>query len=135
VKSIFLVIVGLTVGFALAGHAWQTKSVVQANLTNVVVTTSKMDDEAKFYESTLGFKRFFHNATCYFLKSGGVNLVLVKARRRQDETKNLCLDVNLASLDDASNALKSAGIRFDRTDPNIIALHDPDGNLVEIVHG
>jgi catechol-2,3-dioxygenase len=134
-KSLALICLGLTIGFALASHRKQTQPVLASKLTNVVLTTSKMDAESKFYELTLGFKIFFHNETSCFLKSGGVNLVFVKAKRVQDETKNVCIDVSLGSLDEATVALEKAGIPFERKDLAIVTLHDPDGNLVEIVHG
>ncbi|MDR3688806.1 MAG: VOC family protein [Fimbriimonas sp.] len=134
-KSVTCVALGCLFGLGLASYLPTRLSVIDAKLVNVVLTTSRIEAEAKFYESNLGFKRFFSNATSCFLNGHGVNLVFVKAKSRASETRNACLDVSVSDLEAAAKALAEAGIRFDRSDPSILTLHDPDGTLVEIVHG
>lgn len=110
-------------------------SVIQCRLTNVVATTTKMDQVVQFYRDVLGFQPFFQNETCCFLKTGGANLVFVLGDSAASETKQLCLDVSVPDLPAALEALTQAGVSVDATDPAILKIVDPTGNLVEIVRG
>jgi len=109
--------------------------VIQASLTNIVVTTSDIDRQVRFYEGTLGFKSFYRDKTSCFLKAGGVNLVFVHGASEGDMTKGICLDVSVPDLGAAALALKGAGLEVDASDPLVLKLKDPDGNLVEVVKG
>jgi catechol 2,3-dioxygenase-like lactoylglutathione lyase family enzyme len=120
----------------LFAHQEQSKMpIIESKLVNVVVETTNLSAEVEFYENTLGFKSFFRNKTSCFLKAGGVNLVFVVAQRKSQTTKNLCLDVAVTDLSAALSALTAAGIKVDNSDPAILKFNDPDGHLVEVVHG
>jgi len=122
-------------GALLAHQAASKPPVIQAKLANVVVTTLHLETQAAFYENMLGFKSFFRNKTCCFLKTGGANLVFVDTKDKGKVTKNLCLDVAVQDLAAAQTALTAGGIQVDATDPAVLKFTDPDGNLVEVVHG
>jgi catechol-2,3-dioxygenase len=130
--AIFLGALGAGV---LLGRLPARNGVIEAKLTNVVVTTSKMDAEATFFEKSFGFKEFYRDRTSVFLKTGSANLVLVRASSRNVESKHVCFDLGVPSVSDAEASLKGAGLAIDRADPAIIKLHDPDGNLIEVVRG
>jgi catechol-2,3-dioxygenase len=134
-RSIALFLAGLATGAVLSRQAPLQKGIVEAKLTNVVLTTSKLDLEAAFYEKTFGFKEFYRDKTSVFLKTGSANLVLVRAKSRQAESKQICLDFSVPSLPDAAQKLLDAGVRTDNSDPGILKLNDPDGNWVELVKG
>ena len=134
-RSAALLLTGIGAGILLSRQPLLPKGIVEAKLTNVVLTASKIDREAAFFEQTLGFKEFYHDKTSIFLKTGSANLVLVRATSRNAESKQICLDVGVPSVPDADEKLKDAGVKTDDSDPAILKLNDPDGNLIEIVKG
>jgi len=134
-RSVAIFLAGLSAGVLLCRQPLPQNGIVEAKLTNVVLTTSKMDLEAAFFEKTLGFKEFYHDKTSIFMKTGGANLVFVRTTNPKLESKQICLDVGVPSLPDALQKLKDANVKIDDSDPHVLKLNDPDGNLVEIVKG
>jgi len=134
-RLVFLLLSAVLGGVIIGKESASGPPIIQCKLTNVVVATTKMDEVIRFYRDVLGFKPFFQNKTSCFLKTGGANLVFVLARSADSETKKLCLDVSVPDLQTASAALRGAGMHVDATDPAILKIVDPDGNLVEIVKG
>src|SRR5665213_2571181 len=134
-KSLAFLGIGIVTGLCISHQVRTDLPIATAKLVNVVVSTSKMDQEATFYEKTLGFKAFFHNVTSTFLKSGSANLVLVKVTEKSAETKNGCLDIGVPNLKVALASMIDAGMKVDETDPHVLKITDPDGNLVEFVKG
>ncbi len=134
-RSVVFICIGIGSGVWMARRHPIELPLAKAKLVNVVISTSRMDEEAKFYEKTFGFKTFFHNQTSTFLKSGSANLVFVKVTEKTAETKNICLDISVPNLNVALAAMTNADVKVDSTDPHVLKVYDPDGNLVEIVKG
>jgi len=133
-KPAAFVIVGALLGAGFA-HQSTKPPVIQAGLTNVVVATSNIDAESAFYQNTFGFRSFFKNKTCCFLKAGGVNLVFIVCKDKAHATREICLDVSVKDVAGALAALTQSGLKVDSTDPAVLKVSDPDGNIVEVVHG
>jgi catechol 2,3-dioxygenase-like lactoylglutathione lyase family enzyme len=112
-----------------------SNQILAAKLANVVLTVADPETCASFYEAVLGFRPFYKDQTSCFLRGGGANVVLVKASGDESRTRNACLDVSVPDLKEAAEALAAAGVAFEQSDPAILNLHDPAGNLIEIVRG
>jgi catechol 2,3-dioxygenase-like lactoylglutathione lyase family enzyme len=130
--ALFLAL-GASLGFAAARGGEKEK--MEFKMANIVVTTTDMAKSVEFYETKLGLKSFFRNNTSCFLKAGGVNLVFVATTDKAKATKEVCLDFAVKDLPAAKQALVDAGVKVDATDPAILKFTDPDGNMVEVVHG
>lgn len=134
-RACCLIALGILLGVVFARRNSQKEPVISSKLVNVVLTTTNISAETDFYENVLGFKSFYHDKTSCFLKTGAVNLVLVLTKDKSKASRNLCLDVATKDLTASYDSLTTAGIKVDKADPNILKFSDPDGNLIEDVHG
>jgi len=127
--------IGAIIGAVLARQVPEKQPIIDAKLVNIVVTTPNLREEVDFYQNTFGLKSSFRNKTSCFLRAGSVNLVFVASTEKAKKTKNLCLDFAVKDLGVSLAHLTASGLKVDNSDPAILTFADPDGNLVEIVHG
>lgn len=102
----------------------------------MVITTARFDQMIEFYGSGLGLESFYSDATSCFFKAGGANVVLVRLGADPAEpVERVCLDFSVASVADSAERLRQAGLEIESEREEIVQIRDPDGNLIEFVHG
>ncbi len=52
-----------------------------------------------------------------------------------DQEEKVCLDFSVDSVSEAAPRLKAAGLSLELEEADLLQVRDPDGNLVEFVHG
>lgn len=106
-------------------------------LNNVVIATREYSAMVDFYQSVTGWPILFQNRFCTFIGRGMPHIVLhpvVEEPEVSPAEGSICLDFEVADLDEEAARLESAGHKLDRRS-NMLVLHDPVGNLIEITQG
>jgi catechol 2,3-dioxygenase-like lactoylglutathione lyase family enzyme len=103
-------------------------------VVNVVINSRKFTQSIEFYGQTLGWKPSYRDKTSCFFPAGGVNVVIVRAAQGT-KPSSICLDLTVSSLAQTEEWLAGRGVRFDSRSESMATFHDPDGNLIEVVHG
>jgi catechol 2,3-dioxygenase-like lactoylglutathione lyase family enzyme len=104
-------------------------------LNNIVIATGEYESMLDFYKKLTDWPVFFESEKCCFLGRGKPYIVL--HRPGPDTTmrppeKSLCLDFEVYDVDDEVERLERYGIQVEKGN-NIATVHDPAGNLIELV--